>query len=195
VCKANGVDPFSPACAEQVATAGAAFADCCLTQATDPFLSPTTQERAWTSPIWYRPDTIARVDGGVRFGAGGGDRLDLTLAIGRWPADTDPALHDLVLSVTDDDTIARLVIPAGALIANGVASWTLPPGTVDGVDSAVLELASDGGASLVLRTSPADLAAADRVDHFVEVGLRLGDYRAAHTRLWRFASNRLAPAS
>jgi hypothetical protein len=39
-----------------------AFADCCLAgNGTDRFLTPTVQERAWTSPIWYRPEAIARL--------------------------------------------------------------------------------------------------------------------------------------
>ncbi|HYC55549.1 MAG TPA: DUF3604 domain-containing protein [Candidatus Binatia bacterium] len=52
-CKQLGADPFSPTCLSSASALG--IENCCLNQANDPFLSPTTQERAWTSPIWYRP--------------------------------------------------------------------------------------------------------------------------------------------
>ena len=35
------------------------FADCCRGPANDAFPTPVIQERAWTSPIWYRPEGIA----------------------------------------------------------------------------------------------------------------------------------------
>ena len=56
VCKAVGVDPFSPDCPSQAAAAGEAFDNCCMNESSDPFIELTVQERAWTSPIWYRPD-------------------------------------------------------------------------------------------------------------------------------------------
>jgi len=59
VCKQLGVDPFAPTCAARAAAVGHELGDdvsgCCLDASSDPFLTPTTQERAWTSPIWYRP--------------------------------------------------------------------------------------------------------------------------------------------
>ena len=66
-CQAAGVNPFSPSCEEQAAKAteraqeGSAIGDvygrCCLDEAEEPFYSPIIQERAWTSPVWYRPDS------------------------------------------------------------------------------------------------------------------------------------------
>ncbi|MEW6270154.1 MAG: DUF3604 domain-containing protein [Thermodesulfobacteriota bacterium] len=53
VCKQVGVDPFSPTCEQDAA--GTAFERCCLDEMNDPSLMPVTQERAWTSPIWYHP--------------------------------------------------------------------------------------------------------------------------------------------
>ena len=32
-------------------------ASCCSNQTTFPFVQPVIQERAWTSPIWYSPDS------------------------------------------------------------------------------------------------------------------------------------------
>ncbi len=55
VCKSVGVDPFAADCDSQAAAVGGDFANCCLDESNDPFMSPIIQERAWTSPIWYRP--------------------------------------------------------------------------------------------------------------------------------------------
>ncbi|HUI27176.1 MAG TPA: DUF3604 domain-containing protein [Candidatus Kryptonia bacterium] len=54
VCKSVGVDPFASDCVAQATAAGRDFANCCLNQTTDAFMEPVIQERAWTSPIWYR---------------------------------------------------------------------------------------------------------------------------------------------
>ena len=61
-CQAAGVNPFAENCAEQAehqtaklqgkGAIGDVFGRCCLDPATEPFYSPTIQERAWTSPIW-----------------------------------------------------------------------------------------------------------------------------------------------
>ncbi|MBI4515814.1 MAG: DUF3604 domain-containing protein [Deltaproteobacteria bacterium] len=56
VCKSVGVDPFSAGCSRQAEVAGAAFTQCCLGPGNDAYMEPVIQERAWTSPIWYRPE-------------------------------------------------------------------------------------------------------------------------------------------
>lgn len=64
-CQAAGVNPFDENCPSQAARAtqsavdekgasGDVYGKCCLDAETDPFYSPVIQERAWTSPIWYR---------------------------------------------------------------------------------------------------------------------------------------------
>jgi len=63
-CQAAGVNPFAPNCSEQAAAMteklqddgaiGDVYGKCCIDPATQPFYSPIIQERAWTSPIWYK---------------------------------------------------------------------------------------------------------------------------------------------
>jgi hypothetical protein len=63
-CQAVGVNPFASNCRAQAEVAnynasivgaeGDVYGVCCTAEADDPFHSPLVQERAWTSPIWYR---------------------------------------------------------------------------------------------------------------------------------------------
>lgn len=194
VCQAAGVDPFSPECDAQAAAAGEAFADCCLTQDDEAFLSPVVQERAWTSPVWYRPEAIAGVDGAVRYGSrAASDRLELRIELGRSPIENDVQVDDLTIAVSDDDEIFRLVIPAGTLARDGSGPhYVATPG--GDVELFAVDHLSNGDALLTLQTSELDLSAAQRADHMVEVSVTIGAHRTTHTRLWQASADRLSVA-
>jgi hypothetical protein len=183
VCKASGVDPFAPACAIQAAAAGEAFAACCRGTGDDPFLEPVIQERAWSSPIWYRPDGIARLRArltGPRKGTPG--TLSLRVRLGA--AALDPITDDLTVRVADDDDIWHVTIPAGTLWRRGSGTFTYrdPRGTLDGLQRATW--VTRGKTRLLRLTVVGDFSAAAREDHFVTVSLTSGLYRATRARWW-----------
>jgi hypothetical protein len=172
VCKAAGVDPFAADCAAQAAAVSADFANCCLSEADDPFLSPVAQERAWTSPIWYRHEGIASIEGGLNLGRGTNrDALDLTVTLAAPPPGIDLGTTPGTLDITDDDRIFHA---------------DLTP--------ASYRLRDDGSVAIRIRGERLALRAADRIDHSVTVSLAIGTYRAAHVRRWLFGDGRLAPA-
>ena len=65
-CQAAGVNPFAEDCQARAdaltarmqddqGAIGDVWSNCCKKPEQEPFYSPVIQERAWTSPIWYRP--------------------------------------------------------------------------------------------------------------------------------------------
>jgi hypothetical protein len=182
VCRAAGVDPMSADCAAQATAAGPAFANCCRGPADDPFLDPVVQERAWTSPIWYRPVAVARVRARVRYGAEPGtDRLDLRLGLGRVPKRFRPQRTGLEVRVGDDDDILTLTIPPRGLVAAGPGRWVLRKRIAP---IRKLTLVLGRRPELRLATAPTDLVHADASEHMVTVSLAAGTYRVSHSRLW-----------
>lgn len=169
VCKAAGVDPLSPDCAHQAAGADPAFADCCLNEHNDPFVAPIIQERAWSSPIWYRPEGIAAVRGGLRF-TGRRGTLDLEVELGTPPPGIDLTSAPASLELSDDEVIYSTALAPTAY-----------------------HVAADGSLRIRVAAGGRHLAAVDRLDHTVTVRLRIGTYTASHTRRWVFADRRLAP--
>ncbi len=161
-CKAQGVDPFAAECAEQAAAQGAALADCCLTQDDDLSLAPVIQERAWTSPVWYRPDSIAEAAGAILW-RGRSGQLDLRIVIARLPDVVAQGTVPLTLIVEGAGELMRLSWPAGdAPLERDAEGRSVLHVTADGIDRETL---GEGDATLRLR-------------------LESGLYRAEHRRRW-----------
>ncbi len=197
VCKRAGVDPFAPDCAAQAAAVDARYADCCLAAGSDPILSPVVQERAWTSPIWYRPESIAAVRGAIAFGATPAtDVLELEVTVGRLADGITPDGTEMNLTLGDDDAIYGVTVPAGLLRQTAPGHYALDTANAEprGLRALALDVAPSGEVHLMLTTQGRSLRSAQRTAHFVTLELRLGEERLAHSRLWRLDGERLSVA-
>jgi hypothetical protein len=186
VCKSVGVDPFSPDCTTQAANAGPDFADCCANETNDPFLSPTIQERAWTSPIWYSPQDVARLKGSLHFGTtAGSDKLKLVVRLAA-DAVVDADAEPITVSVRDDTEFYTLDVPAGTLVERrpGRFAYDRHSGLLSGVRTLKLIVRGNKPARLRLKVEGLDLSTVDHGDHAIEVQLVHGGYCPAVQQSW-----------
>jgi hypothetical protein len=184
LCNANGVDCANPGAVPPE------WAECC-----SPLVAKSIQERAWSSPIWYRPEGLARLSGSIRHrGAASVLRLNLRTGAG---AAMDPATQDLTVALQDDDEVYSVTIPAGTLqeVRPGSYRWADPSGSIGGIRSVRLDQRAGGATRLRLRTVPLAFSGADFVDHFMEVSLRAGTTQIVTTPLWRAKGGRLQTRS
>ncbi len=191
ICKQEGVDPFASDCAAQAAAADPAFADCCLAGSGDRFLSPTVQERAWTSPIWYRPEAVGRLRARIAFGKRTGhDALALRATLGAVPATLDLAKDGLTVRLRDDDDIIVVAVPAGGFRQHG-KRYTFKDRSAGTRTLSVVVRKHD--VQIALAGRGVDLSSAARDDHDVTLSIESGLFRSTHTRRWQLHGARLAP--
>jgi hypothetical protein len=181
LCNAQGID-----CSGTVPTG---YEECC-----NPAVAKTIQERAWSSPIWYRPEGVAKLRGAIRFdGHPDEGTLSLSIDLGSLPPTLDPATQSLEIALADDDDVYRVTIPAGTLHQPRPGRFVLsdPSGTLGGLRSLRLEQRGARGAALRLRTVAQAFPGADRVDHFLEVSVHAGSASIVATPLWHFSGRSL----
>jgi len=190
VCRDHGVDPLSSACAEQAAVAGTAWRDCCLDSAGDPFAEAVVRERAWSSPVWVRPDGIASVEGAIDAVRG---EASLVLAIGALPEGLAPPAATLRLRATDDEDLLDVAIPPEAWVeevaSGGRRLWRARTAMQD----ASIEVGADGSGLVRLDARSLPAPGTDEVAHAVRVSLESGLHRSVHERLWQSEGGRLSP--
>ncbi len=193
VCKSLGVDPLAADCEAQAAIAGD-FENCCLDADNDSFAQPVIQERAWSSPIWYRPEAVAKLNARATLrGEPGTHRLRLALGIYRLPSGLDPSQAEFELTLRDDDEILTVALPAGSFIRKGPGQYRFrdASGTFGRGSQINLRIGPRDRGTLRVDLRGLDLQNADRVEHMIEVAMNLGSYTAEQTRLWEVRNESL----
>jgi hypothetical protein len=182
LCNSQGIDCDVPA------SIPVGLEECC-----NPARPKTIQERAWTSPIFYRPEGIARLHGRVRFDAtAAGDTFTLKAKVGAVSPEFDLNSNDLTVDVRDDDEIYRVTIPSGSWQQNGSHfRYKDPTGSLNGLKRATATFSKHGTIRLSLATIPMDLSNADQTDHMVHTSIEIGTYKATHNRYWVLRGQRL----
>jgi hypothetical protein len=184
LCNDLGVDCDDPSSVPQD------FETCC-----DPQFPKIIQERAWTSPIFYRPEGIGHLKAKVKFGSRPGtDTLRLSATIGAVPSEFDLNNEDLTVTVSDNDEIYAATIPSGTMQEKTQGRKFIfkdKSGSLDGLKTVLFKVNGRGEGKLILKTIPLDLSNADQSDHMVNVKIQIGTYTASHTRLWQARGNQV----
>jgi hypothetical protein len=129
---------------------------------------------------------ILGVRGRIKFGrTAGTDILMLTFELGTGGVDFDPATRSLTVTLSDDDQIYTVTIPAGTM--TGSASGRLfqyrdRTGANNGLFHARLKRGTPGkDTTLLVRTRPIDLSNADRNDHQLSTVINFGAHTVSGT--------------
>jgi hypothetical protein len=172
VCNAEGVDCDLP-------NVPVGMEECCNEE-----LPKVIQERAWSSPIFYRPESFGKFKGQVRLhGSTGENSMKVKGGFHNTSGLLDPTNDDLTIAVTDDGDILNVTIPAGTMTElKPGRSWVLE-GQL-GFKKLSLKINGSGKGKLTVQTEKVGTTLTPFVDHFVHTKLTVGNFQAEHSRMW-----------
>jgi hypothetical protein len=127
----------------------------------------------------------------VRFGpTPGNDILTFVAKLGAGATEFDPTTRDITVTLSDDDQIFTITLPAGTLLPNPTGKrfvYVDPTGSLGGVKRAVFAKSKPGGrATLRIVTVKMDLSNADQFPHDVDTSVEFGAHSIDDTRLFNF---------
>jgi len=168
-----------------------AATECC-----DPDNSPTIQERAVASPIFYHAGRMGIAKGTIKLKdlTAGEDSLQFGLMIPDSPSELDPATKNIVLTLRDDGgTVWTATIPAGTMeVKKAGASYLYKDklGTNSGLTNLTVKIAK-GSATIKFKTGKIHLDDLARVSQQLSLDFATGTYSSTAEREWAFKAPNL----
>lgn len=125
----------------------------------------------------------------IKFGTTPGtDNLTFVAKLGAGGSEFDPATRSITLTMSDDNQIFNVTLPAGTLTPNASGkrfTYVDPTGALGGVRKAVFAKSKPGGlATLKILTIPMNLSNADQTFHEVDTTVNFGAHTIADTRIF-----------
>jgi len=120
---------------------------------------------------------------------------ELVWAIGRVTPDIDLTANDLTLTVTDDDAVYTVTLPAGSFVEKKPGRAYLykdSAAAIAGVKSAVLKVSGRGTGKLKVNAKGVDLGNADASTHRIDVQVVTGAYDQRDSRYWSYDNAKAA---
>jgi hypothetical protein len=124
------------------------------------------------------------------------DFLKVFAKLGMTSPEFDPNTRAITVTVSDDDTIWTVTIPAGTMtekVAGKKWLYDDKDGTNNGLKKALFVLANDvnGDSKIKFKTIKMDLPNAEQTSHDVTVDISFGTQDITDTRLWEFDGKKL----
>lgn len=153
----------------------------------DGSLPSTIQERAVTSPIFYRPETFSKMRAKIlkKSIAPGDEELRISAKVYQVHDDLDPDTNDLTIEVRDDEVVYSATVAAGTMTKKG-STWLLkdPLGSVGGIKLLKIKKKGNGGATMALKTIGLPMSNIHSGEHMVHVAVTSGNMKLDHRRIW-----------
>jgi len=139
---------------------------------------------------------FVKLNAKIKFGSSPGtDKLVFVAKLGAGGTEFDPATRAIALTLSDDDQIFTVTIPAGTLVANPTGkrfTYVDPSGSLGGVTKAIFVKGKVGGlATLKILAGPMSLSNADPFPHDIDTSLDFGAQSIDDRRLFNTINNGL----
>lgn len=178
ICNEEGIDPN---CTDPDTVADE-FDECC-----NPLFPDAISERAWTSPIYYIPESLFVPKGKLKIGKNGDDdSLKIRGTIGALDDAFDTNANDLIITIVAGSDLVNATFLAGTLEGDGRSfKYKSKTGDIGGIKQLKMQAKEGKVARIDLSTLKTDLPALPQ-DQDIEVTITNGDVTLVYSSQWEY---------